>query len=485
MKKYQDFLPEQGVHDLAVTAFAPRLLVSESEQEYVSPAPRRHHMRNKSRHRPPPRMTSVSDFEQSYAANIAPRYLTHSRKNLGVPNGSRIPGPILPALQPRSPSRRQSPEKRSTGGRGKEVRFSRPPSPSNVRNVSSSGRTNKQRISSRSKEKTPSRPLSNSGNKSTFRKPPPGPGGKVSNIAKHFERLGRDAERARSRYSVIRGKRARPVASARATVEVLDSVKDAIKDESDTSDSSSEADDEDEGLEEERTVPELIAQSSPEADSASPEVAVKTAPPGVASFPDVVSDPETRGNKVPLPGPVSLPPSPFLSSTKNDVSLTPPPSDLDLGASGSSILKAISVFWQQQPLLSRLNDDPMSDPEHIFRDSSMVVRTDEPTSIIALALKCLLSGVSGSYADVPFHSSPQYRDMLAKSRAEKRTAREAKLNESGEVFMPDDRSVTDSTSTWGVVNVDPGEVADPTEDLKAPSSKLPWAICKSLVIDGT
>lgn len=70
--------------------------------------------------------------------------------------------------------------------------------------------------------------------------------------------------------------------------------------------------------------------------------------------------------------------------------------------------------------------------------------------------------------------------MLAKSRAEKRTAREAKLNESGEAFMPDDRSVADSTSTWGVVNVDPGEAADPTEDLKAPSSKLPWAICKSI-----
>jgi 1-phosphatidylinositol-3-phosphate 5-kinase len=181
------------------------------------------------------------------------------------------------------------------------------------------------------------------------------------------------------------------VASARATVEVLDSVKDAIKDESDSSDPSSEADDEDEGVEEERTVPELITES-PEADSTSPEGASKTAPPG-ASFSEVVSDPETRETEVLLPGPVSLPPSPFLSSTKNDVSLTPPTSDLELGTSGAgrpSILKAISGFWLQPPPISRLNDDPMSDPEHIFRDSSMVVRTDEPTSIIALALKYLL-----------------------------------------------------------------------------------------------
>jgi hypothetical protein len=67
--------------------------------------------------------------------------------------------------------------------------------------------------------------------------------------------------------------------------------------------------------------------------------------------------------------------------------------------------------------------------------------------------------------------------MLAKSRADKRTAREAKLTEGGEAFMPDDRSVAESTSTWGVVNVDPAsDLADPTEDLKVPSSKLPWAI---------
>ena len=72
--------------------------------------------------------------------------------------------------------------------------------------------------------------------------------------------------------------------------------------------------------------------------------------------------------------------------------------------------------------------------------------------------------------------------MLAKSRSEKRTAREAKLTEGGEVFMPDDRSVAESTSTWGVVNVDP---ADPTDDLRVPSSKLPWAIsrCSTSVKD--
>lgn len=67
--------------------------------------------------------------------------------------------------------------------------------------------------------------------------------------------------------------------------------------------------------------------------------------------------------------------------------------------------------------------------------------------------------------------------MLAKSRAEKRQAREPKLTDGGEVFMPDDQSVAESTSTWGVVDVDSRDSADPTEELRVPSSKSPWAIC--------
>jgi len=67
--------------------------------------------------------------------------------------------------------------------------------------------------------------------------------------------------------------------------------------------------------------------------------------------------------------------------------------------------------------------------------------------------------------------------MLAKSRADKKII--PKLTE-GEVFMPDDKSIAESTSTWGVVNVDSTDSADPTEDLKSPSSKLPLAISKVL-----
>ncbi|KAF5392476.1 hypothetical protein D9757_002262 [Collybiopsis confluens] len=467
VRKYQDFLPPQGVHDLSKTALAPRMLVSESDQEYTSSPQYRAAARMKSKHRIP-RNGSISDFEQGYAANIAPRYLTRSRRSVGqTVQVSRIPGPAG-FNESQESSRRPSPEKHA--GKGKEVKFGRQSPPNRLSTPSIKG---KARVPSRSKDKVPARPPSASGGKSPFRRPSGTTGGKVSNIAKHFERLGRDSERSRSRYNVIRaGRRARPVASARARVEVLESLQDAIKDEDDSSssDSFSEADDEggDDHDDRRRTEDSVKENETPapvedELQDATVNTVPPDADPTALDSPAVVptGTADTFSSTAQPPTAISLPPSPFL---KTDQSV--PQSDLEAplpGAERNSIFKAISGFWLQPSPMTRSfidSDDLLVDPEHIFRDSSMVVRTDEPTSIIALAL-----------------NSPQYREMLAKSRAEKRTAREFRVTESGgEVFMPDDHSIAESTSTWGVVNMDNAESADPTEDLRVPSSKLPWAI---------
>ncbi|KAL1740523.1 hypothetical protein HDZ31DRAFT_47338 [Schizophyllum fasciatum] len=480
VKKYSDYLPVQGMQDLAQTALAPPIpppppppappakasvIASESEQEYPAPPTLRHRHRSRSRprHRVISKKSSMSDFESSYAANIAPRYLTH-RKGLG--QKSRFAPPISSAFESRDSSRRTSPEK---GARAKEGPRNQgtvsPPTRGLQAPSGAKGKAPKQ-VGSRPKDRVPS-----AKGMPGFRRPTSSSGNKVNTLTRHYERLNREADR--RRYAVIRGKRARPVASSRATVEVLESIKDAMKDEdeSDESDSSSEADDEgDENEDNElpKATPEpeasAVGKSEPSPERRDEETA-RDEPPAV-SFPTPTTDApasppqQALTGPAPPPGPISLPPSPFLPAMKFASSLTPPPPDLDIGPSGverGSILKALSGLWQ--PLRGEV-EDPMSDPEHIFRDSSMVVRTDEPTSIIALAL-----------------NSPQYREMLAKSRAEKRTAREARVTESGgEAFMPDDRSVADSSSTWGVVNVDSAELPDPTEDMKTPSSKLPWAI---------
>ncbi|KAF9502172.1 hypothetical protein BDN71DRAFT_13186 [Pleurotus eryngii] len=469
VKKYSDYLPAQGVQELAKTAFPPRVIVSESEQEYPSVPPIRN-TRSKSR-RLLTKKPSISDFEQGYTANVAPLYLTHSRRSLGaIPHNSRIPGPIVSAFESvrsRDSSRRASPEKRSVSGKTKEVRFNQPGSPPHGR--APSGKLGKSRLTTRTNpaDKPQLRSASTSTPKSALRRPVGTPGGKVSNIARHFERISRDTERSKTRYAVIRGKKARPVASARAKVEILESIKDVVQDdESEDLNSSSEADDEGEGDEDrnEHGKPSLppVVQSTPDSEPQIEESA-KTAP--ADTFPVPPPDPASENTaelKPPRPlTTISLPPSPFLTATKNRSVSTPPPADFDIGGTaGNSILKAISYFLPPQPV-SRwaLENELVNDPEHIFRDTSMVVRTDEPTSIIALAL-----------------NSPQYREMLTRSRAEKRTAQQARVTEGGEVFMPDDRSVAESTSTWGVVNVDVADSADPTEDLKVPSSKLPWAI---------
>lgn len=399
VKKYQDFIPAQTMSDLAKSALPPRPVASESEQEYPTTIQRRPVRRG----RLPgmARKPSTSDFESSYAANVAPRYLMRSRRSANA--GSRIPGPSGQLSDSHESSRKASPEKRPSHLKGKEVRFSRPSSPPGAagKGALTSGKQSKARVPSRTKDKATLRPPGTVG-KSTLRRPP-GSSTKVMTIAKNFERLGREAERTKGRYNIIRGKRARPVASARATVEVLDSVKDALRDDLD-SDSSSEADDEGDDIEEEpsfnppaplteplppTTAPETPSDSGDSAAAVSNDVIPVTAPP-LSTFPGHPSNGDSHPAPTPAtapPEPISLPPSPLFPPMRPDA-MTSPASDLELPPSTGpqSILRALSEFWQPSRHPMEL-DDPMSDPEHIFRDSSMIVRTDEPTSIIALALK--------------------------------------------------------------------------------------------------
>ncbi|PCH34128.1 hypothetical protein WOLCODRAFT_113216 [Wolfiporia cocos MD-104 SS10] len=472
VKKYQDYLPPQGVEELSKTALAPPVPPSENEQDPVTIVPSR--LRNKSSRQMIYRKSSVSDFESSYAANIAPRYLMHSRKPQGMSYyHSRIPGPIASSFESREPSRRTSPDKRSSAAHMNDDASTLSRSGSLIVNGKRKGKST---VRSSATERAPSRPTINAGSKSTLRKQA-GTGNKVSNIAKHFERIGRDNERASRRYAVIRGRRPRPVASASARVEVLESIKDAIRDESESSDSS-EADDEGDG--DEDTGGQVEQKKTDISPISAPKEPITDAPPASATVDDGVAlpseEPNATGSKQPLvqdaepsqPTPSSVSNSPILKAMTHEAPPLPSPApELDVnvppGNERHSILKAFSGFWNQpNPPRHRADydgDDPMSDPEHIFRDSSMVVRTDEPTSIIALAL-----------------NSPQYREMLLNSRAEKRYTKEPKLTDGGEAFMPDDKSVAESTSTWGVVNVESSGGTDPTEELRVPSSKQPWAI---------
>ena len=399
MKKYSEFLPPQGVEELAKTALPPHLDTAESEQESATRWPK--HQPGRSRlKRSLARRPSTSDFESSYAANVAPRYLTHSRRQTRQPSlSSRIPGP---ANSSNHASRQRSPEKPlipadsdaatkiSLQGKGLASSLvGRNTTPKPGRNLG------KDRAQPRSAS-------ANLGKGLATRRGVAPPGSRVSNIARHFERINKETDRTNRRFAVIRGRRARPVASSLATVEVLESVKDAIQDESESSDSS-EADDEggdddDTQKSSDKVSPEasgtLLTQGTDgePKDSLPAELPEPNVPPSPGNSQGVSSESPLTSRTDTL---ISVPSSPSLSSTTfPKVPIPSPLYDLEYGAPGqerNSFLRALSGFWPQNvPHHSRADDetdDPIRDPEHIFRDSSMVVRTDEPTSIIALALK--------------------------------------------------------------------------------------------------
>lgn len=424
VRRYQDFLPESLSTELATAAFPPevRPLLGESDQE-VSPA-KQPKSRHKIRPLPPQRKDSVSDFEHSYAANVAPRYLTH-RRHLGkTSQGSRIPGPQTSSIDSRESSRRTSPDKRAATQRhGTEAtlrggRTSPTPPKPGAMALAAHSKGGKSRLIGRNPPKERlqvQRSASASGSKTMLRRTSNvGPVGKVSNIARHFERIYKDNEKANRRYAVIRGRRARPVASARATVEIFDSVREAIKDESETSDSSSEADDEDEG-EDQRGEAASSKKHSPAESSLAesiqdnPRDSSSTVIPTITDLTALTAEPPAIDNKpsgtvadstnkeTASTAHLSMPSSPVLVNTLYKTPCeTPPTSDMETNSTGaersSTIMKTLQGLWPHHLAVTRNNfdidgEDLMADPEHIFRDSSMVVRTDEPTSIIALALK--------------------------------------------------------------------------------------------------
>lgn len=407
VKRYQDYLPESVSSELATSSLPPPVppLINESDQETQD-------QYDTVRYKPrlkikaPHRKDSTSDFEHSYAANIAPKYLTKRRQRGVSSHLSKIPGPMSTSHDSRQSSRRTSPDKRATSvqKRSPDQTFKQvkdPGFPDNQFTTALPMKSTKGKTVVRNAPKErpqTSRSTSVSNIKATMRRPSAigMGGGKVSNIARHFERLHRDIERANKRYAVIRGRRARPVASSRATVEVFESVREAIRDESESSESSSEADDEDEGEDDRgKKTPEINVH--PVDASGAPE----TAQALIVSTPTPVVQPSGSEQDI---KPADVEPisenaaSMMTHQTQTPVQSsfeTPPPSDVETTPAGqdrpSTLLKALSGFWPHQTNDTRQTDldgdDPMADPEHIFRESSMVVRTDEPTSIIALALK--------------------------------------------------------------------------------------------------
>jgi 1-phosphatidylinositol-3-phosphate 5-kinase len=224
---------------------------------------------------------------------------------------------------------------------------------------------------------------------------------KVSKLAEHFEQLSREfqKERMRERRSERnRQARAFPLASSKPIVEVYTNVHEAVQ-ESNPSDEDLQPMSPQRASLDNSTLGDsnLTETTGPTTASASP---VETRHPADATHPPEEgesqpatpghppSDPEGEGSDaetapedVPLPD--SIANSDLLSMTESQLE-----SSLELPKhEKNTLMKMLTSFWSERsasgwaPL-----EYPFAQIEHVWEDSDIIVREDEPSSIIALAL---------------------------------------------------------------------------------------------------
>lgn len=245
-------------------------------------------------------------------------------------------------------------------------------------------------------------------------------GGRVSTIARHFDRITRDAERDRQRRAVLsRGRRARPIAHAQSSVHTFSSLRAAVHEDSDEDD----ADDEDEpaGVSQKPDGPGAIfppvPNQGPDGDTTTDSPTSITRSPQIAVLPpaprqDAQRESESSHGGSP-PGPhregfiASVPPSPVMTSDGFAPSRLAQWSESEFSSSDTSrnsIMKTLSSFWNYRgadflpleypqyvhtptyALQSFAYYASSLATEHQSAENPVVIREDEPTSIVAYTL---------------------------------------------------------------------------------------------------
>ncbi|KAF2755195.1 hypothetical protein EJ05DRAFT_540651 [Pseudovirgaria hyperparasitica] len=247
---------------------------------------------------------------------------------------------------------------------------------------------------------------------------------RVSTLAKHFEQLSREFEKERlrerrQRAEKFRQARTYQLASSKPVVEVYRNVHEAVQvqdpsEEDLRSSSSHQRESTDASTLGESGMTEATETTtgtqSPDNDQRpvsaedSPAGSRNDGIDGVSQTDDVEgegSDAEV-GNLDDMGNPSSLDESQILSPTEANLELLPKHEK-------TSLMKMLTSFWSERsasgwaPL-----EYPFSTTEHVWEDSDIIVREDEPSSIIALAL-----------------SSPDYMAKLQSFRASNTAATDA------------------------------------------------------------
>lgn len=237
---------------------------------------------------------------------------------------------------------------------------------------------------------------------------------KVSALARHFEQLSREFEKERirdrkKRAASLRQPRAMlPRASTKPFVEVYDDVKDAFEepspapdalrgDEPPSTEHAPKVGEEEEELKNEKSSVSLEDVEPPLTETNSRE---DTEDPGTVQSSQAMSEDEGASSDVEPT--VS---EEFLPEIKEIADALEPSTEIPLELpkhQKTSLMKYLTNFWAERsasgwPAL----EYPINPTDHIFVDSDIIVREDEPSSVIALVL-----------------NSDDYQDKLARIRAE-------------------------------------------------------------------
>ncbi|MBW0477926.1 hypothetical protein O181_017641 [Austropuccinia psidii MF-1] len=275
---------------------------------------------------------------------------------------------------------------------------------------------------------------------------------KVTTIARHFDRINREAERERLKQANEHRSRPRPIAQAKSSVQAFSSLTAAVNEDSDSDVDECEGhpaghDADDEG----DVLPDIYR----------PETSAEGVP-NLNKHP--ATDRLVLGHEVITPVPPH--PSPDLEhhdtnhdskSLQSNPELHPPPSpsfltesfrlppagvsqfsDNDMSSSDTgrhSIIKTLSNLWSYRGADFLPLEYPQLPTEHQSEETPVIIREDEPSSIIAYTL-----------------ASKLYQDTLKET--------EPRVVEQSEVFMPEEfkNRNSDIDSTWGMIDFTSGEL---------------------------
>ncbi|USP82691.1 uncharacterized protein yc1106_09965 [Curvularia clavata] len=228
---------------------------------------------------------------------------------------------------------------------------------------------------------------------------------KVSKIAQHFEQLSREFQNQRlreRRNDRARQMRAFPLASSKPVVEVYKNVHDAVQENEDSDEDIPEQSLSRGSLDNSTLGTSTFTEHADDTTTASqspvderhgkegllaPPPRDEESPKSRLHFPnDVdndVSDTETTPEDIPLPDSLASSQLLNLSDSQLENSLELPKHEKN------TLLKILTSFWSERsasgwtPL-----EYPFSQIEHVWENSDIIIREDEPSSIIALALSC-------------------------------------------------------------------------------------------------